>query len=86
MRNPVVKAQVLCAGEDPEDIYNITQKQADQLLALIEQAEIRSQVELNIHNILLEEVAYYFSGAKSLEDTANVIQARVSMYVNERIK
>lgn len=86
VRNPVVKAQVLFAGEDPEDIYNITQKQAEQLLALIEQAEIRSQAEQNIHNILLEEVAYYFSGAKSLGETADVIQARVSMYVNERIK
>lgn len=86
VRNPVVKEQILFAGEDPGDIYNITQKQAEQLLTLIEQAEIRSQTERNIYNIFLEEVEYYFSGAKSLKETADVIQARVSMYVNERIK
>ena len=85
-RKPVAKEQILFAGEDPVDIYNITQKQADQLIALIEQAEIRSQPEWNIYNVFLEEVAYYFSGAKSLKETADVIQARVSIYVNERIK
>lgn len=86
VRNPVVKEQVLFAGEEPMDIYNITPGQAEQLLALIEQAEIRSQTEMNIYNVFLEEVDYYFNGAKSLEETANVIQAKVSIYVNERIK
>lgn len=85
-RKPLVKERAGFAGEELEDIYNITQKQADQLIALIEQAEIRSQPEWNIYNIFLEEVAYYFSGAKSLKETADVIQARVSIYVNERIK
>jgi len=84
--HPVVKHQVIMEGEEPLDIYCITQKQADQLLGLVEDAHVCSQTDHRIYQIFLDEAASYFSGAKSLEETADVIQARVSMYVAEIIK
>lgn len=86
MRNPRVRHQVCFEGEDPVDIYNITQNQGEQLLAIIGQARICSQTEWNIYHIFMEEADYYFNGVKSLDEAADVIQSRVSMYVNERIK
>lgn len=80
----VVKQTVSFEGEPPVEIYCITQEQAEQLLALIEQAENISQVEPKIYQIFLEEADYYFNGAKSLEETADVIQSKVYIYVNEK--
>lgn len=35
-------------------------------------------------NIVSEELQSFFSGAKSAEDTARLIQDRVGIYVNEQ--
>lgn len=85
-QRPLVKQEVLFEGEDSIPIYCITQEQADQLLTLIESAVISSTTDRKIYNIFFEEAEYYFNGTKSLDETMDVIQARVSMYVNERIK
>ena len=86
IEHPVVKHQVLFEGEEPVDIYSITQEQADRLLALLEGARSCSQTDHKIYRIFLDEAGSYFSGSKSLEETADVIQARVSMYVAEKIE
>lgn len=83
---PVVKHQVVFEGEEPVDIFCITKKQAEQLRFLIEKTEISSSIDYKIYNIFWEEAEYYFSGSKELEETADIIQARVFMYVNEKIK
>ena len=44
-----------------------------------------SWTDRRIYRIFLDEAANYFGGAKGLEETADVIQARVSMYVAERV-
>lgn len=85
-KHPVVKHQVRFEGEEPVDIYSITQEQADRLLALLEGARSCSQTDRKIYQIFLDEAGSYFSGDKSLEETTDVIQARVSMYVAENIK
>lgn len=85
-QKPMVKQRILFEGEDPIPIYCITQEQAEQLLALIESAVIGSSTDRKIYHIFFEEAEYYFNGTKSLDETVDVIQARVSMYVNERIK
>ncbi len=38
---------------------------------------------VDVMNIIKEEAAIYFSGQKSLDDTAGIIQKRVTTYVNE---
>lgn len=80
-----VKAQVVFEGDDPMDIYCITEKQGEELLALIEQADTISQVDPKIYQVFLEEADYYFNGDKSLEETVDVIQSKIYLYVNEKI-
>ena len=81
VKYPVVKQQVIFEGEEPTDIYSITGEQGERLLL-----NASSQTDRRIYQIFLDEAANYFGGAKSLEETADVIQARVSMYVAEKIK
>ncbi len=40
----------------------------------------------NINNIIKEESDLYFSGSKSADETASVIQSRVSIYLNEQYR
>ena len=61
-----------------------TQEDADYLRALIESIE---QVEINdesIMNILLTEIAPFFSGDKTIEMTIQIIQDRVRTLINDR--
>ena len=37
-----------------------------------------------LRNIISDEAAAYFAGEKSLDDTANMIQSRVNLYVAEQ--
>ncbi|MBO6242882.1 MAG: hypothetical protein J6O61_18950 [Butyrivibrio sp.] len=37
----------------------------------------------NVNNIIMEEASAFFSGQKSAEEVANIIQSRLSIYVNE---
>lgn len=39
--------------------------------------------DTSIRKIIAEEVATYFNGQKTLEETSKIIQNRVSTYVNE---
>jgi len=84
-QTPVVKDQILFEGDDPEAFYCITQGQADALRSLIETADRSSTTDMEIYKILLEEIEAYFSGQKGLEETADIIQARVAVYINEKI-
>ena len=37
-----------------------------------------------MRNIILEEVAYYFDGAKDIDKTVDTIQRRVQVYLDEQ--
>lgn len=81
---PIVKQQILFEGEDPIDIYSITEDQADKLVKLIESAEVNTSVDYQLYLILLEEADSYFNGDKSLEEVADIIQSRASVYISEK--
>lgn len=86
LQKPIVKEQVIFEGEEPLDLYCITAKQAEDLLVLIEQAEMSSQIDPKIYKVFFEEADYYFNGERNLEETASIIQSIVSIYVNEKIR
>lgn len=66
------------------EIYAATQEEIDQVRALLESAEkISGNVDEQLTNIITEESAAFFKGQKSAADTANVIQNRIQIYVNE---
>ena len=62
----------------------MTQEQADELMQIINSTHKISRYDENISGIIGEEVEAYFAGQRSVQDTANMIQSRVKLYVNEQ--
>lgn len=79
----VAKARVTFEGEEPLSIYQITDRQANTLLQIIEKASVASAYDSRLHSILLQEIDGYFNGDRSLEETADVIQRIAQIYVSE---
>ena len=72
-------------GESGEvNVYAMTQEQADEILGLINATTAVYGYDESILNIISDEAAAYFAGEKSLDDTANMIQSRVNLYVAEQ--
>ena len=65
-------------------IYAMTQEQVDQILDLINATTAVYGYDESILSIISDEAAAYFAGEKSLDDTANMIQSRVNLYVAEQ--
>ena len=70
--------------DGPISIYAMTQEQVDQILDLINTTTAVYGYDESILNIISDEAAAYFAGEKSLDDTANMIQSRVNLYVAEQ--
>ena len=72
-------------GENGEvNVYAMTQEQADEILGLINATTAVYGYDESIMNIITDEAAPYFAGEKSLDDTVNMIQSRVNLYVAEQ--
>lgn len=66
------------------DIYAATQEEVDAVEEIIYSAN-RSAGSINeeLSNIITEETEAFFKGQKSAKDTADIIQNRIQVYVNE---
>lgn len=82
---PVVK-ELYFEGEDSVQIDCITEEDADTLLALIKSVKVNSNIDYSLYNIILEEIQPFFDGDKSLEETVEVIQSKLSIAMSEKIK
>ena len=71
-------------GDFTVDIYAMTKEEAQALRELINSTDRSTAYDKNVMNIVSEELQSFFSGAKSAEDTARLIQDRVGIYVNEQ--
>lgn len=71
-------------GEDALPITRITDGDAQQFRNIVETTTRSSSVDYDLYNMIRDEAAYFFNGAKTLGDTADIIQRRVEMYVEER--
>ena len=66
------------------DIYAATQEEIDAVKAIIASAEkLSGSVNEDLSNIITEETEPFFKGQKSAKETADIIQNRVQIYVNE---
>lgn len=65
------------------EVKPLTKEQAEQYKNMITRAVKVADYDENIMEIVQEEAALYFAGERSLEDTVDVIQSRVSLYINE---
>lgn len=66
------------------EIYAATDEEIRQLRSLIENAEPADIRTPGIYAILQEEAAAFFAGQRSAEETAEAMQRRVALYINER--
>lgn len=64
-------------------VYHATQEEVDMCRYVITNATVR-RWDARINSIICEESGAYFSGQKSAEDVASVIQKRVSLYLSEK--
>ena len=80
----VVKEVLRFAGEEPENIYEISVEDAETLKFIISNIEFNATVDQNLYNIILEEVDYLFHDDRNVDDVARVIQNRASIYISEK--
>lgn len=71
-------------GEKPLYIYNISEEQSLALNELISNASYASTIDYNIYNIIMEEAEAYWSNTKTLHETQDIIQNRISLYISEK--
>lgn len=62
-----------------------TKEEAEWMTDVIAHCDRTFMGDTQIENIVMEEAAAFFSGQKSVEETAEIIQNRVKIYVNENM-
>lgn len=66
------------------DIYAATQEEVDAVRKIITSAEkVAGSTDEELVNIITEETAPFFKGQKTAKETADIIQNRIQIYVNE---
>lgn len=66
------------------DIYAASQKEVDEIRAIIDMAKPMAQGDQMIYSMIAEDAAAYFEGQKSAQEVAKIIQSRVEIYVSSR--
>lgn len=80
----VVKDLLRFEGEEPVSIYEISAEDAETLKWIISNIEFNATVDYNLYNILLEEAEYLFNDDRNVDDVADIIQNRASIYISEK--
>ena len=66
-------------------VCGLTQEELDSMRALVDQVSgFGGNTDLELRTIIFDEVDAYFSGQKSAQDTADVIQNRAEIYLSEQ--
>ena len=71
-------------GQESVPVYNLSDDLAEKVVALIEGTTRVANYDTTITDIVKEDCEAYFSGQKSAEDVAKLIQSKVNIYVNEQ--
>ena len=65
-------------------VYAMTQAEYDAIMELINSTTKISRYDESVMNIVNEEIEYFFNGDRTAQQTAEYIQSRVNLYVNEQ--
>ena len=65
-------------------IYAMTQEQADEVMNVITTCTRVADYNSSIYDIVAEQAEAFFSGQKSVDDVARLIQSKANIYVNEQ--
>lgn len=70
-------------GESIE-FYALTQAEADQIMAVINSITRTFSYDESMLNIINEEAEFFFKGEKTVDQTADIIQSRMTIFINEQ--
>lgn len=65
------------------EVKPLSEKEAEQYIDMVNRASKTVDYDEKIMDIVDEEAAIYFGGDRNLDDTVNLIQNRVGIYINE---
>lgn len=71
------------AGGETIELYALTAEQRDALMKVFDETTMLNEPDRKLMEIINEETAAFFSGSKTAEETAKIIQNRASIYVSE---
>ena len=83
-RVPVSHGSMSYGNGEVIEFYAITQEEADQFLAMIDSVTKCASLDNSLADIITEEAEYFFAGEKTVDQTADIIQSRMSIYINEQ--
>ncbi|NCB74395.1 MAG: extracellular solute-binding protein [Clostridia bacterium] len=81
---PVSSGGMSMGGDMSVDFYAITQEEADQIVNMINSVKHTAVYDQSLLDIISEESAFFFSGEKTVDQVADIIQSRMSIYINEQ--
>lgn len=82
-RIPVSKGSV-SDGINTYEVYATTEEEAQQLREVTATTTKMMNLDQSIMDIVSEQAAAYFSGQKTAEEVAKLIQSKASIYINEQ--
>ena len=81
---PVAIGSVWMENGGEVEVYCMTQEQADKLWEAVTTCDKVWDSDEAIYTIVFEQAQAYYSGQKSAEEVARLIQSKVTIYVNEQ--
>ncbi len=78
------RGQYIDNNGELQNIYCMTQEQADQILSVIETCTKVANYDTSIFDIVNEQAQAFFAEQKSLDDVVRLIQSKANIYVNEQ--
>ena len=69
---------------DMYEYHYATQEEIDKFYEILSVAKLNPGDQNEVFSIIDEETQSYFSGQKTLDECAKIIQSRVSLYVSEQ--
>lgn len=77
------KDTIIFEGEDPIPVSCITDRDGEDLLAVINSVETAYAIDYDLYSIILDEISLYYEENRDLDSVIGVIQSRASIYVSE---
>ena len=65
------------------DIFAASREQVDDIMEMLNSAKSNLTLDATLFSMIAEEAESYFSGQKSVDEVADIIQSRAGMYVSE---
>jgi len=81
---PVARISYWISDDNSYDIYNLNDTETARLMDLVNNTTTLAGNDEELYNIVLQEAEAFFAGQKSAEDVANLIQSKLSIYINEK--